>query len=143
LLRSVRERPTNDNPEVVVLAATDPANPYGAALSWSPSTGRGPTRTVGAIVILVDGAACAYLARGDRQLLTWLPEGEPQRSRAARAIARALVDRAREGGDEPRGMLLEEIDGAPPSLHPLAPFLLEAGFRSGALGFQATFPAPP
>src|SRR5207253_6555790 len=58
--------------------------------------GRGPTRTVGAAVILVDGAAAAYLARGDRQLLTWLPEAEPQRSRTTRAIARALIERARE-----------------------------------------------
>ena len=121
------------------MAATDPANPYGAALRWSTSTeGRGPTRTVGATVILVDGALVAYLARGDRQLLTWLPESEPQRSQGARAIATVLIERARRGGDTPRGMLLEEIDGAPPSLHALAQYLTEAGFISGALGFQAT-----
>jgi len=36
-------------------------------------------------------------------------------------------------------MLIEEIDGAPPSQHPMAAFLAEAGFIGGALGFQATF----
>jgi hypothetical protein len=36
-------------------------------------------------------------------------------------------------------MLVEEIDGAPPALHPLAPFLSEEGFVAGALGYQATF----
>jgi ATP-dependent Lhr-like helicase len=158
LLRSVKDG--SEESEVVVMAATDPANPYGAALKWpafaaqraasarqgpsagddAPSAGRGPTRTVGATVILVDGALVAYLARGDRQLLTWLPESEPQRSHAARAIAHALIDRARSGGETPRGMLIEEIDGAAAAVHFLAPFLAEAGFLSGAFGFQPARP---
>src|SRR5262245_54509172 len=90
LLRSLREKP--DDPEIAVLAATDPANPYGAALKWpafapggasarqtpdrsggasaravpseTSKMGRGPTRTVGATVILVNGSLAAYLARG-------------------------------------------------------------------------------
>ena len=95
---------------------------------------------MGATVVLVVGALAAYLARGDRQLLTWLPEAEPERSRAGRAVARVLIDRARSGGESPRGMLIEEIDGSPPANHPLAPFLIEAGFIPGAMGFQATFP---
>ncbi len=148
LLRSLKNAP--DEPEVAAIAATDPANPYGAALKWpaftahaasarQAPTGRGPTRTVGATVILVDGGLAAYLARGDRQLLTWLPETEPQRSHAAREVAHVLIERARSGGDTPRGMLIEEIDGTPPAIHALAPFLAEAGFISGAMGFQATF----
>ena len=56
-----------------------------------------------------------------------------------RAIARVLIERARAGGDAPRGMLIEEIDGAPPSRHPLAPLLVEAGFVAGAMGLLATF----
>jgi ATP-dependent Lhr-like helicase len=90
-------------------------------------------------VILVNGALAAHLARGDRQLLVFLPDVEPDRSRTARAIARALIDRARErvGSDEaPRGMLIEEIDGANPAAHPIAPYLVEAGFIAGAMGFQ-------
>jgi ATP-dependent Lhr-like helicase len=151
-LRSLRT--PREQTEIAVLAATDPANPYGAALKMpaiapggasaaqaragaepSEPHPRGPVRNVGSIVILVDGALVAYLARGDRQLLTWLPDTEPERSRAARAIADVLIARAREGDESPRGMLLEEIDGSRPAAHPLAPFLLEAGFIEGALGF--------
>jgi hypothetical protein len=36
-------------------------------------------------------------------------------------------------------MLIEDIDGATPSCHPMAAFLLEAGFVAGAMGLQATF----
>jgi ATP-dependent Lhr-like helicase len=139
LLRSLRDAP--DQPEVAVLAATDPASPYGATLKWPAlvtTAGRGPTRSVGATVILVNGALAAYLARGDRLLTTFLPEAEPERSRTARAGAAALIDRARSGFDAPRGMLLEEIDGTPPAQHPLAPFLGAAGFVNGAMGMQAT-----
>ena len=155
LLRSLKDTP--EQPEIVVMAATDPANPYGSTLKWPAAAkdaalarqaretpqqvlapGRGPTRTVGATVILVDGALVAYLARGDHQLLTWLPESEPQRSRAGRAIAGGLIDRARAGGETPRGMLIEEIDGESSTRHALTPFLVEAGFIPGALGFQAS-----
>jgi ATP-dependent Lhr-like helicase len=136
LLRSLRDGPGEVDVEVVELAATDPANPYGAALKWPA---RGPTRSVGSMVILVNGALAAYLARGDRQLISFLPDAEPERSRTARAVARVLIERARSGGDAPRGMLIEEIDGTPPFRHPLAPFLIEAGFLAGALGLQATF----
>jgi len=104
--------------------------------------GRAPTRSVGATVILVDGALGAYLARGDRQLSSYLSDAEPQRSRVGRAVAMVLIDRARSGVDSPRGMLIEEIDGAPPATHPLAPYLVEAGFIAGAMGFQATFRRP-
>jgi ATP-dependent Lhr-like helicase len=144
LLRSLRDPSTEDaDAEVVVLSATDPANPYGAAIKFPAAgakAGRGATRSVGATVILVDGALGAYLARGDRQLLTFLPDNEPQRTAFARAIARALRERSRmPAGDDqtPRGMLIEEIDGVPPSAHPIAPHLAKAGFHTGAMGFQA------
>ena len=157
LLRSLRdpgrlggsERP--EDVEIAVLAATDPANPYGATLKW-PSmgtsgsienpdggieAGRGPTRTIGATVIMANGALSAYLVRGDRQLLTFLPDREPDLSKVSRAVAGVLIERARSGEDSPRGMLLEEIDGLPPSKSPLSRALIEAGFIPGALGFQA------
>jgi ATP-dependent Lhr-like helicase len=152
-LRSLRDTGTDgestSSPEVAVLAATDPANPYGATLKWpagadggpAATSGRGPTRSVGATVILVDGALAAYLARGDRQLTTFLPDTEPDRSRTARAVARTLIERARSGEDQPRGMLIEEIDGAPAAQHPVAAHLARAGFVPGALGLQATLGA--
>jgi ATP-dependent Lhr-like helicase len=152
LLRSMRDPKGDDRPDVVAISATDPANPYGAVLPWPTPTqarpdtpGRGPTRSVGATVILVDGRLGAYLARGDRLLVTWLPDAEPERSRVARAVAQTLIERARSGGDAPRGMLIEDIDGAPPDTHALAPFLTAVGFAGGAMGFQATFrrAAPP
>jgi ATP-dependent Lhr-like helicase len=140
LLRSLRDPSADEQDvEVVVLSATDSANPYGAAIKFPAVTGgRGATRSVGATVILVDGALAAYLARGDRQLLTFLPENEPQRTKFAKAIARALRERSRMpvGEDQaPRGMLIEEIDGVPPSAHPIAPHLARIGFHTGAMGF--------
>jgi ATP-dependent Lhr-like helicase len=114
-----------------------PAFSLRGASTGQASAGRGPTRSVGATVVLVDGALAGYLARGDRQLTTFLPDVEPERSTTARAVARALADRARGGVESPRGMLIEEIDGAPPSGHPITAHLVEAGFVAGAMGLQA------
>ena len=140
LLRSLRDRSADDAARTpgVVLAATDPANPYGSAIRFAStpcasSVTRGPTRSVGATVVLVDGALVGYLARGDRLLLVWLPDAEPDRSQTARQLALALANRAQRIG----GMLVEEIDGLPAALHPIAPFFVEAGFKIGALGLQA------
>jgi len=152
LLRALREPP--ERPEVVVLAATDPANPYGALLDWpaappSPGAagaepaaggkeGRRPMRAVGAQVVLVDGALAAWASRGGRQLLAWLPPGEPERSRTGRAIAEAIANLARVAQARHEGALVAEIDGGPPAHHPLAAFLVEAGFLPGAAGLQLT-----
>jgi ATP-dependent helicase Lhr and Lhr-like helicase len=133
LMRTLKDAP--DEPEVVTLAATDPANPYGTMLKWpaTPETaaGRGPTRSVGALVLLVNGLLAAYVSRGARQLTTFLPDDEPQRSTMARGVAGRLARFGREGG-----ILIDQINGAPAGEHPLAPFLLEAGFVSSAMGYQ-------
>jgi ATP-dependent Lhr-like helicase len=139
LLRSLRE--TADEPETIVLSATDPANPYGAILRWperpaAEGTTRGPTRTVGARVVLVDGRLCGYLVRGHRHLLTWLPEDEPDRSRVARALAAALARMAVDAEGQPAGLLVAEIDEGPAAEHELAPYLAASGFIAGAMGFQ-------
>jgi ATP-dependent helicase Lhr and Lhr-like helicase len=132
LMRTLKDPP--DEPEVVTLSATDPANPYGTLLKW-PATadvdGRGPTRSVGALVFLVNGLLGAYISRGARQLAAFLPDDEPQRSTIARGVARRLAQLGREGG-----ILIDRIDGVPAGEHPLAPFLLEAGFVASAMGFQ-------
>ena len=136
LLRSLRDEP--DEPQAVLLAATDPANPYGAVLRWpasaSESGSRGPTRSVGARVVLVNGTLAAYVGKADRLFLSFLPEEEPARGIAARAAARLWFEMATAG---PEGMLIGEIDGQVVERHALAPFLLEAGFTRRATGFQA------
>jgi ATP-dependent Lhr-like helicase len=157
LLRSSRDEP--EVPQTVYLAASDPANPYGAILRWPAGEGKpgmpprareaagdekatAPgrlSRSVGAGVVVVNGALAAYLGRADRQFLTFLPEDEPARSVTAREVARTLHHLAA-GGSERDGMLIAEIDGRAAADHPLAPFLAEAGFVRRAGGFQASPP---
>jgi hypothetical protein len=154
LLRSMRDAP--ETPRTAVVAATDPANPYGATVKWptwldastnpgspqgkskgdAPPSGRGPTRAAGALVVLVDGQAAAYLRRGERELLLFLPESEPSRSRVGRQAAAMLLRLAatREGR---RGMLIGEINGVPAAAHPAARLFVEEGFAATAMGLQA------
>ena len=72
--RSPDERGGESKPEAVTLAATDPANPFGAALPWpdrEASSGHRPGRKAGALVVLVDGFLTLYVERGGKTLLTW------------------------------------------------------------------------
>ena len=137
MLRSVRD--PDDAPLVATLASTDPANPYGGILKWpaSPDGGRSATRSVGTRVVLVDGELTAWLSRGDRQLLVWLPEDEPRRSRAARALASELA-RLADAAYGRQGLLVAEINGGSIAGHPLESFLADAGFVSGAMGLAKT-----
>jgi ATP-dependent Lhr-like helicase len=130
-LRAARERP--EEPHAVVLAATDPANPYGAALSWPErAEGRKPMRTAGALVVLVDGRLAGWLGRGEEQLLTFVAEeadAEPTRT----ALAAALAD---EVGPERRSTLfIQSVDGAPVDESPIADALREAGFARTPRGY--------
>ena len=79
----------------MALAATDPANPYGAALPWPDRRERatGPGRKAGALVVLVDGALTLYVERGGRTLLTWTDDVDRAR-RPGPGRARAGRDRA-------------------------------------------------
>jgi ATP-dependent Lhr-like helicase len=144
LLRSLREgermQKEADRMEMVQLAATDPANPYGSLLRW-PAGGDNAsslTRSVGARVILCNGALVAYLRRGNTNIQIFLPEDEPQRSNIARALATFLVERVQEQGDdgEIRGMLIATINGVAVGEHWMARSLLDAGFAAGAMGFN-------
>ncbi|HYM61945.1 MAG TPA: helicase-related protein, partial [Thermoanaerobaculia bacterium] len=131
LLRSFRDEP--ETPETLILAATDPANPFGALLKW-PATDSMVTRSAGATVILVNGMLAAYVSRGEKQLAVFLPEDEPSRSRVAHEIAKALASLVQTG--RRRALLITEIDNQPASRHPLAPFLAEAGFAPSTMGYQ-------
>ena len=129
LLRSMRDE--NDEPETLLLASTDPANPYGAILKWP---GEGLSRSVGASVILVDGLMACWIGRGEKQIATFLPEDEPSRSRVARAVAKALASLVDSGAR--RALLITDVNGDKAAKSVVAPFLVEAGFVATSLGYQ-------
>ena len=140
LLRA--ERDLSAVPVAVTLAATDPANPYGALVEW-PGWGSGAlkaSRVAGARVVLVDGHAVAWIGRGDRQLLVSVPEEEPERSRRARTLARELVRLAHASAAEHRGWLIAELNGEPATTSPLARYFAEAGFAATSGGLQLRVP---
>jgi ATP-dependent helicase Lhr and Lhr-like helicase len=102
----------------VVVAAADPANPYGAALPWPTSSGEGsasgarPGRKAGALVVLVDGELAWFLERGGRSLLTFTDDAA-----ADHAAAMALADLV--AARRVASILVERIDGVP-ALQPRA-----------------------
>jgi ATP-dependent helicase Lhr and Lhr-like helicase len=86
-LRTHQSEPAT--PRAVVLAACDPANPYGAALPWPDREGHRPGRKAGALVVLVGGALIFYVERGGRTLLSF-SEDSTQLAPAAAALARSV-----------------------------------------------------
>ncbi|MGD9903248.1 MAG: DEAD/DEAH box helicase [Vicinamibacterales bacterium] len=136
------ERDVGPTPAAVTLAATDPANPYGALIEWPAWTGGHgrASRVAGARVVLVDGHATAWIARGDRQLLVAVPDEEPDRSARALALARELVRLAHAASGESRGWLIAEVNGEPATASPLARYFVESGFAATAGGLQLRVP---
>ncbi len=127
----LRARPQDGDPKPLVLAAVDPAQPYGAALPWpkigdpsTPSTRR-PARTAGAYVVLAGGDPVLYLERGGRALQTLVERGDP---RLEPALGE-LVAHVRSGAIKRLG--LEKVDGEPAMRSPLAPALIALGFQEG------------
>ena len=111
---------------VLVLAATDPAQPYGAALPWPESQGR-PARAAGARVVLIDGECAAYLERGGRSVVRF-PAALVD-DRWAHALV-DLVDRGRL-----RSLEIRTVDGVPTLEHPDAVTALrDAGFADSYRG---------
>jgi ATP-dependent Lhr-like helicase len=147
LLRSLRVQQEPEKVEMLQLAATDPANPYGALLRWpaAPDAGSSLTRSVGARVILCDGALVAYLRRGNPNLQVFLPEEEPQRSQVARSLSEFLVRKVQDQEDAQgrSGILIASVNGSAVAEHPMARFLLDAGFAAGAMGFNVRRGLPP
>jgi ATP-dependent Lhr-like helicase len=132
LRQGQREGETDEDRMTWVLAATDPANPYGAALPWpKPVTSESlrPQRAAGARVVLSDGHLVGFLARSGQQLLTFLPADEAEREIRQRGLVAALVSQARR---EP--LLLAKIDGERAEQSPLAGPLRQAGFISLSRG---------
>ncbi|WP_308799920.1 ATP-dependent helicase [Agromyces silvae] len=117
--------------QAIALAATDPANPFGAALDW-PDTGEGghrPARKAGAFVAIVDGEAVLYLERGGRTSLVFTEDDE-----VLAAAATALIDTLRRGrADRVR---IEEVGGQPVFGTPFGRALRAAGFRETPRGLR-------
>ncbi|MFF8957253.1 ATP-dependent helicase [Streptomyces sp. NPDC014894] len=118
----------------VVLAAADPANAYGAALSWpEPPDGAShkPGRKAGSLLVLVDGELTMYMERGGKTLLAWATDPE---SPALHAAAGALSEAARAGllGT----VTVERANGVPALTSPLAPALETAGFHATPRGLR-------
>jgi ATP-dependent Lhr-like helicase len=136
-LRTFRE--PSPEPATLVLAATDPANPYGATLPWPRMDGEGRAqRAAGAQVVLHDGALVGWLGRGEQNLQTFLPDEEPERSHSARALAHALAGLVEEG--RRKALLIARVDGEEVGASPLAPALKEAGFTPGIRGYLKRAP---
>ena len=132
-LRAVRDGDEGAGaPTVHVLAAADPANPYGAALAW-PRRGdddRRPfQRAAGAYVVLVDGIAALYLERGGATLQTLPAADDPGVAAAAMRGLASLV-----AGGRLRELVIRKVDGLPVGESPRRAGLLEAGFAAGYRG---------
>ncbi|GAA4164060.1 ATP-dependent helicase [Phytohabitans flavus] len=122
-------------PTTLVLAATDPASPYGAALPWpervvaQEGTGHRPGRKAGALVVLVAGELTLYVERGGRTLLSFVDDDE-----ALAAAAKALADAVHTGA---LGALsVERADGEAVFTSPLRDALTSAGFRATPRGLR-------
>jgi ATP-dependent Lhr-like helicase len=131
-LRATRE-PDAEQPRVDLLAAADPAQPYGAALAW-PRRGdddrRPLQRAAGAYVVLVDGAAVLYVERGGKGLATFPAADDPEHASLALAALGGLL-----GDGRLRELVLSRVDGAPLAAeHPWRARLVEAGFVPGYRG---------
>ncbi|MFI6266784.1 ATP-dependent helicase [Micromonospora sp. NPDC051006] len=124
----------------LVLAATDPANPYGAALPWperavdsgdgdAPASGHRAGRKAGALVALVGGDLALYVERGGRTLLSFTADAE-----ALAAAAKALADAVHSGALG--AISVERADGEAVHASPLRDALTAAGFRATPRGLR-------
>jgi ATP-dependent Lhr-like helicase len=119
---------------VIVLAAADPANAYGAALPWPARRGEAagghrPGRKAGALVLLAEGELVLYVERGGKTLLSWTSEPdllEPAAAALAAAVRAGALGR----------LTVERADGAGVYDSPLARALEGAGFRPTPKGLR-------
>jgi len=120
-------RDPSDDAAPLILAATDPASPFGASLPWPEARGGAkPQRAAGALVVLRDGELLAWIGRSEQTLLTFLPNDAGAFDVRARALATALYGLARAAGR--RALLLSTIDGDDAARSHVAAHLLAAGF---------------
>ncbi len=112
----------------ITLAATDPANPYGAALGWPTTEGHRPGRKAGALVVLVDGRLAAYIERGGKTVLTFTAD---EAVLAAAAVSIAATVRLGLGK-----LRVERVDGEFSIGTPFGTALTNAGFAPTPQGLR-------
>jgi ATP-dependent helicase Lhr and Lhr-like helicase len=124
-----------DARRAVVLAAADPAQPYGAALPWparpeETASSHRPGRKAGAVVVLFGGDLVLYVERGGKTLLSWTEDPA-----ALEPSARALAGAVRDGA---LGRItVEKADGGVVAYDsPLTHALESAGFRHTPRGLR-------
>jgi ATP-dependent Lhr-like helicase len=121
-----RLRRRGEDAEVIVVAATDPGQPFGASLPWPESPGR-PSRSAGALVVIDNGEPLVFVERGGKSLLSFT--GAAATDRWARALASTVASgRTR--------LEITKIDGEAPTESPLTAHLTAAGFTRGYRGWS-------
>ncbi|TDE39446.1 ATP-dependent helicase [Actinomadura sp. 6K520] len=128
------ETPRRPDDRALVLAAADPANPYGAALPWPEradevASGHKPGRKAGALVVLTEGRLVLYVERGGRSLLTWDDDPgvlQPAVDALALAVREGVLGK----------LTVERADGAAIADSPLAAALESAGFHPTPRGLR-------
>jgi ATP-dependent Lhr-like helicase len=123
-LRELRPK-DGEEAEPLVLAAADPAQPYGTMLPWPKRAGARAARVAGAQVVLLGGEAALFVERGGRSLV---PLREPEEEWLRVALT-ALVGYVRRGGA--KRLAVERFDGEPVGETIAMPLLVEAGFLAG------------
>ncbi|APT93013.1 DEAD/DEAH box helicase [Corynebacterium phocae] len=131
-------------PAVYALAATDPANPYGAALPW-PEKNAGykatrVSRAAGALVVLIDGLCVAHLTRGGKTLTTFFDELPEGATGALELTLDALTDLVAHG--RLQQLTIEKINGQPVFDSPLAAQFRDAGASITPRGIRITAKKP-
>jgi ATP-dependent Lhr-like helicase len=132
-LRDPSQTAGSEQPTTYLLAAADPANPYGAAIPW-PRRGaahrRPLQRAAGAYVVLVDGAAAVYLERGGHSIQTLPASDDISVAASALAVLGHLVE-----GGRLRELVITRVDGEPVASSLWKARLEEAGFVPGYRGY--------
>jgi ATP-dependent Lhr-like helicase len=123
-LRELRPK-EGEEPETLVLAAADPAQPYGAALPWPKRAAGRAARVAGAHVVLLGGEPVLFVERGGRSLVSLREPDEPW----LRTALAALVEHVK--GSRGRRLAVERFDGEPVGETEWMPLLLDVGFVAG------------
>lgn len=121
-----RLRMSNDA-NIVVLASTDPANPYGATLMWPASEGK-PQRRARSTIAMDSGVPVAWLDPAARSIALFSADA----TQVIEAIWMLATSRDR--------CTIARIDGVDARDHALGSLMIERGFVPGYKGF--TLPHP-